>query len=121
MFGAELYALYQAAKIMDERREEGQDYTIMTDSTAALGRAASDKMGPGQRFVVAIMEVHDRLASRGNTLALRWVPEGNETADEWANEAAGNTGDAVPRAYLREMSFAHMARRATEARSTGVS
>ena len=126
MFDAELYALYQAAKIMDERREEGQDYTILTDSTAALERAASDRMGPGQRFAVAIMEIHDHLASRGNTLTLRWVPghlgvEGNETADEWANETAESTGDAVPRAYLREMSFAHMARRATEARSTAVS
>ena len=47
--------------------------------------------------------------------------EGNETADEWANEAADSTEDAVRRAYLREMSFAHMVRRATEARSTGVS
>ena len=65
VFDAELYALYQAAKIMDERREEGQDYTIQTDSTAALERAASDRMGPGQRFAVAIMEINDRLASRG--------------------------------------------------------
>ena len=125
VFDAELYALYRAAKILDERGEEGQDYTILSDSTAALERAASDRMGPGQRFAVAIMEIHDRLAGRGNTLTLRWVPshqgvEGNETADEWANEAAGSTGDAVPRAYLGEMSFAHMARTATEAKSTGV-
>ena len=105
--------MYQATQIVEERGEEGEDYTILTDSTAALERAASDKMGPGQRFAVAIMEVHDRLASRGNTLTLRWVPghpgvEGNETANEWANEAAESTGGAVPRDYLREMSFAHM-------------
>ena len=106
VFDAELYALYQAAKIVDERREEGQDYTILTDSTAALERAASNRMGPGQRFAVSIMEVHDRLANRGNALTLRWIPghlgvEGNEFADEWANEAADSTEDAVPRASVR--------------------
>ena len=45
----------------------------------------------------------------------------NEVADEWAREAARSAGDAVPRAYLGETSFAHMARAATEAKSTGMS
>ena len=112
--------------MFDGRKEEGQSYTILSDSTAALERAASDRMGPGQHFAVAIMELQNRLASRGNSLTLRWVPghlgvESNETADEWANEAAESTGDSVPRAYLHEMSFAHMARVAIEAKSTGVS
>ena len=98
VFDSELYALYRTAKMLDERNEEGQSYTILSDSTAALGRAASDRMGPGQRFAAAIMEVQNRLASRGNSLTLRWVPgrlgvEGNETADEWANEAAESMGD----------------------------
>ena len=46
--------------------------------------------------------------------------EGNEIADDWAKRVAEDLGDSVPRAYLRETSFAHMARRATEARSAGV-
>ena len=71
VFDAVLYALYQAAKIMDERREEGQDYTILTDSTAALERPASDRLWPGQRFAVVIIEIHDRLASRGITSTVR--------------------------------------------------
>ena len=67
-----------------------------------------------------------RLASRGNTLTLRWVPshlgiEGNEVADDWAKRAAEDQGDFVPRAYLRETSFAHTAGRVTEARLAGVS
>ena len=69
-------------------------------------------------------EVCSRLASRG-ILTLRWVPshsdiEGNEVADDWAKMAAESPLDAVPRDYLRETSFAHMTRRATEARSAGV-
>ena len=71
VFDAELYALYQAAKMMDERRDDRQGYTILIDSTAALERAASDRMGPGLRFAVAIMEIHDRLASRGITSTVR--------------------------------------------------
>ena len=66
-----------------------------------------------------------RLASRGNTLTLRWVPshsdiEGNEVADDWAKMAAESPLDAVPRDYLRETSSAHMAIMAAEARSAGV-
>ena len=47
VFDAELYALYQAAKIFDEGNEHDQAYTILSDSTAAFERAKSDEMGPG--------------------------------------------------------------------------
>ena len=93
VFDAELYALCQAPNTFDERGEEGQDYTILSDSTAAIERVGSDGMGPGQQFAIVHMEVCDRLASRENTLTLRWVQshvgvKGNETADEWAKAAA---------------------------------
>lgn len=42
-------ALYQTAKVLDERAEEGQDYAIPTDSTAALAQAASDEMDASLR------------------------------------------------------------------------
>ena len=64
-FDAELCALYQATKILDERNEQGQGYAILSDSTAAIERARSDEMGPGQRFAVATTEVCSRLISRG--------------------------------------------------------
>ena len=125
VFDAELYALYRATKILEERGEQGQDYTILSDSTAALARARSDSTGPGQLFTIAIAEVCSRLANQGNTLTLKWVPshsgiEGNEVADDWAKMAAESQLDAAPRDYLRETSFAHMIRKATEARSAGV-
>ena len=107
---AELYALYQAAKTFEAREEEGRSYTILSDSTAAIKRIRSDETGPGQRFAIAIMEVCDRLASRGNGLTVRWVPshpgaEGNEVADEWAKMAAEGPRDTVSR-YLGKTSFA---------------
>lgn len=64
MFDAELYALYRASKILEERGEESQNCIIWTNSAAALNRTASDEMGPGQRFALALMEVHSRLANR---------------------------------------------------------
>ena len=42
-------ALYQTAKVLDERAEEGQDYAIPTGSTAALAQAASDETGASLR------------------------------------------------------------------------
>ena len=125
VFDAELFAIYQAARVFDGRNEENQEYTILADLIVAIERVQSDDMGPGQRFVIAVMEVCERLMSRGNTLTLRWVPshpgvEGNEAADEWAKRAAEDTGDSVPGRHLRETSFAHMARRASKARSSGI-
>ena len=100
VFDAELYALYQAAKIFHERNENDQTYTILSDSSAASGRARSDEMGPGQRFAVTIIEVCSRLSSRGNTLTLRLVPshlgiEGNEVADDWAKRVAGDSDETT--------------------------
>ena len=66
-----------------------------------------------------------RLASQGNTLTLIWAPshsgiENNEVADDWAKMAAESPPVAIPRDYLRETSFTHTTRRATEARSEGM-
>ena len=65
VFDAELCALYQAVKILDERNELDQTYTIVSDSTAAIECTRSDEIGPGQRFAVAIIEVCSRRTSRG--------------------------------------------------------
>ena len=56
VYDAVLYALYQAAKIFDERTSVIKPIPS-SDSAAAIVRAKSDEMGPGQRFAVAIIEV----------------------------------------------------------------
>ena len=46
--------------------------------------------------------------------------ERHGAVDEWAKDAAENVGDSIAGDYLRETSFAHKARVATEVRSAGV-
>ena len=69
VFDAEVYAIYQALSVMDQRQESGQRYTIFADSTVAIERVRSDAIGPGQRFAVAATGVGTRLVSRGNEVA----------------------------------------------------
>lgn len=45
--------------------------------------------------------------------------EGNETAGEWARQAAESVGGSVARDCLREDGFAHLTRTAMEAWSAG--
>ena len=44
--------LYRALKIVNEPAERDRQYTLFSDSAAAIARIASDRMGPGQRFAV---------------------------------------------------------------------
>lgn len=96
-FDAELRALYQSSRILGNRNEWAQVYTILSGSKAAIARARSDDTGPEQ-FAIVIIEVCSRLTS----LALRWPIshsdiEGNEVANGWAKNAEGGPGDSVPR------------------------
>ena len=64
VFDAGAYAIYQALSIMDQRRDNGQQYTIFVDSTAAIERVRTDSIGPGQRFAAVAIEVCTRLLAR---------------------------------------------------------
>ena len=64
VFGAEVYAMYQALNIIDRRQENGHKYTVFVDSTAVIERVRSDSTGPGQRFAVAAIEACTRLLPR---------------------------------------------------------
>ena len=124
VFDAEVFAVWQALRALEQRNERDRKYVIFMDSASAITRVRDDARGPGQRFGVAAIEVETRLAAAGNRVTIYWVPahagaEGDEVADQCAKDAA--TGRA-PRerfaeGYAEETSLTHMTRVATETRS----
>ena len=105
VFDAEVFAVYRALSVIDQRQEQGRRYTIFVDSTSAISRVRDDSLGPGQRFAVAAIEVCKRITARDNSVTIRWVPahsgaEGNEVADDYAESAA--TGEVLGEAIATE-------------------
>ena len=120
-FDAEVFAVYRALSVIEQRQERERQYTIFVDSTSAITRVGDDSLGPGQRFAVAAIEVCSRIINKDNSVTIRWVPAhsgatGNEVADQYARSAA--TGEepveAIPEGYETETSLSHMTRVATE-------
>ena len=126
VFGAEVIAIYQAVRFVDQRQENGHRYTLFVNSTAAIKRVKTDALGPVQRFAIAAMEVCDLVHPSNNQVAIRWVPahnkvEGSEMADTICKGGGGSHGpvlDADTRdELLDEATISYMTRTATEARS----
>ena len=123
---AEVFAIYQALRIINRRPESGRRYTLFIDFTAAMERVRTDALGPGQAHAIAAMSLCDLINECDNQVTIHWVPahnkvEGNEVADRFAKAAAGRTapcndGD-IPDDFLDEASLSYMTRTATEARS----
>ena len=93
VFDAEVFAVYQALRTIEQRQERGHGYTVFVDSTSAIGRVRDDELGPGQRFAVATIEVCSRIIASENSVTIRWVPAHsgvtrNEVADRYAKSAA---------------------------------
>ena len=63
---AEVFAIYQALRVVDQRQESGHRYTVFADSTAAIDRVSTDALGPGQRLAIAAKEVCCRVPARDN-------------------------------------------------------
>ena len=95
VLNAETYAIYRALRILDQRQEGGYRYTVFVDSTAAIDRIQTDTIGPGQRSVVAAMEVCFRILSRDNKVTVRWVPH---TMGSPATRRRASTPMSRPRA-----------------------
>ena len=122
VFDAEVYAIGQALEILRERDERDTEYTIFSDSQAALSRIQHDRTGPGQARAIQAIAAAEAITSRGNTVTLRWTPshvgiEGNERVDNMAKRAASEEEDRANPQYLREASLSHLTRVTTEARS----
>ena len=124
MFDAEVFAIYWALSIIEQRQERGRQYTVFVDSTSAITRVRDDGLCPGQRFAVAAIEVCSRIIANDNGVTIRWVPAhsgatGSEVADRYAKSAATGEelGEAIPEGFTTETSLSYMTRVATEARA----
>lgn len=88
---AELAAIRQAIKYIS--RQQPQDWTLFTDSRAALQslQSRSPKID-SQQLVQDIIVIHHTAAASGHTVFLQWIPshcgiEGNEAVDLAARRA----------------------------------
>ena len=126
VFDAEVYAIYQALRIFEERQQSGRKYTILSDCQPAIRRVLSDALVPCQHWARASIELTTRLISRSNEVLILWVPvhvgvEGNEVADGMAKEAAAGQIYGVPDQVRWQASLPHLSRRASERRSEDTS
>jgi hypothetical protein len=98
VFDAELYAIPRATVMARDQASELKRYglkriVILTDSQAALSRIQHNESGPGQTWESAIIQNSIEILIQNIQLDYRWVRghagiEGNETADQFAKDAA---------------------------------
>jgi len=98
-YDAECAALAHALEITSQRNTTPERVTIFSDAQAAIRWMASDEPGPGQKYAIQARRhiAALRRARPGITIEIRWCSAhkeiaGNEKADEWAKEAAGQLG-----------------------------
>ena len=71
VFDAEVFAIWQALRALEQRKDSGRRYTVFVDSTSAITRVRDDARDPGKRIGVAAIEVQSRLAAAGNEVTIR--------------------------------------------------
>ena len=68
VFDAEVYALLEAIRLLNDRRETGADYTVFSDSQAAIFRLHHEECGPAQALaraaITATQDVEKGFLSR---------------------------------------------------------
>ena len=89
VFDTEDFAIHQALGHLNDRDERDQQYTVFSDSQAAISRVQHDRTGPGQALAKRTIELVKNMVDRGNSVTLRWTPahagvEENEQADDMA-------------------------------------
>ena len=90
---AEVFAILQGVKLLNEKAEAGRHYTLFSDPLAAISRIRHDRCGEAQYLAKAVITTVDELDKQGNTLCIRWTPAhrgvgGNEQADQIAKSVA---------------------------------
>ena len=70
-YDEELTAILYGLVVLHERNQSGKDYTIFTDSVAAMRRLGGDAPGPGQEIAIRAIEIASRITRRGNTITVR--------------------------------------------------
>ena len=126
VFDAEVYAIYQALKIFEERHQSGKQYTVFSDCQPTIKRTLSDALGPGQQWARAIIKAATGFVRCGNEVLILWVPahagvRGNEVVDGMAKKAAAGQIYGVPDQFRWQASLPHLSRRATERQSEDTS
>ena len=121
VFDAERYAILRATGVLLRLQESGEKYIVFSNSTAVIERVRTDRPGPGQVLVMAVIQFEEVMRERGCTLTIRWAPAhkgagGNETADTYAKWVADRYTNPIGKGYLRETSLAHLSGKTTEAR-----
>lgn len=71
----ELFSILQAMKVLWEKWESRAEYTIFSDSTAAIEWVLTDRTGPGQALTRAVTELERLLIDRGCTAGPRLTGE----------------------------------------------
>ena len=122
VFDAEVFAILQAARLLRDRDEESQAYTIFSDSQAAVARIQHDGCGPAQALARTVIDMTYELRQRGTNVTVRWTPahrgvEGNEHADMLAKRAAEGKENRAEPGCQGEASLSHLSRKTTEVRS----
>ena len=97
----------RAMWILLKRQESGKNYTIFSDSMAAMNLLCTEQTGPGQALAKGIIHLEKVLNKRGCAGTIQWASahrevEGNEIADSYAKWAAGaiQTRREASHAYL---------------------
>ena len=126
VFDAEVFAIMQAVRLLDERGETGKTYRIFSDSQAAITRVQHDGCGPGQPLAKTTISMASILVNRNNNLTIHWTPShagvyGNELADQVAKRAAEEKEDRADPTYLAEASLSYLTRKTTEQRTQATS
>ena len=88
-YAAELFAM-RGIQHLASRLYSGRDFTMLTESHAAIERVQWDAPGPRHDETIGLAK---GLCEQANTLTVKWVPAhrgiaGNEVADSYTRDAA---------------------------------